>query len=218
MADESKFELGKRLYTEACITCHGGSGVPSKNLRFVVRPRDLSKTILTQEQTYKIIKYGTHYWGSCSDMMPAFRYVYTDKEIGAIAYYVYINFNKNVKNRIEKLYNQSDPIPKNKRSKMLKRGEKVYKRNCSWCHGLDARGNGEATKNPKQSIFPYDLRKTLLTNKQMFLYAKYGGHYWGTDKNDMPSWSRKYDDFTLKSVVKYIDFTFRKNKTKKANP
>jgi len=52
----------------------------------------------------------------------------------------------------------------------------------------------------------------------MFLYAKYGGHYWGTDKNDMPSWSRKYDDFTLKSVVKYIDFTFRKNKTKKANP
>jgi hypothetical protein len=60
------------------------------------------------------------------------------------------------------------------------------------------------------SIFPYDLSKTLLSDKQMFLYIRDGGKAWGTDKTDMPGWSRKYDDFTIKSVVKYIRKNFRK--------
>ena len=50
---------------------------------------------------------------------------------------------------------------------MLKRGEKIYKRNCRWCHGLSGHGDGEATKNPVDSIYPYDLTKTLLTKKTL---------------------------------------------------
>ena len=212
LAQDSKFKMGRDIYIKTCISCHGGSGTPSKNLNFIVSPRDLSKTVLTEQQTYEIIKHGTHYWGSYSDMMPAFKYVYNDAQLHAVAYYISTNFNKGIEKKIENLYSKSDKVPKDKESKMLKRGEKIYKRNCSWCHGLDAKGDGEATRNPEKSIYPYNLGKTLLTNKQMFLYAKYGGKYWGTHKNDMPNWSKKYDDFTLKSVVKYIDITFRKNK------
>jgi hypothetical protein len=45
----------------------------------------------------------------------------------------------------------------------------------------------------------------------MFLYSKYGGKFWGTHKDDMPSWKRKYKDFTLKSVIYYIEETYKKD-------
>ena len=95
--------------------------------------------------------------------------------------------------------------------KMLKRGKKIFNRNCKYCHGDIGKGDGLAAKNPVDSIFPYDLTRTLLTKQQIFLYIKYGGKHWGTDKNDMPSWKKKYDDFTLRSVTKYVDEVLRKN-------
>lgn len=212
LAEDAKFELGEEIYANACISCHGSNGISNKKLSFVVRPRDLSKTILDENQIYKITKYGTFNLGSYADMMPAFKSVYNETELRAVAYYIYKKFVKDSIQRVKRLYAKSDLIPKNKESEMLKRGKKVYKKNCSWCHGLDAKGDGEATKNPDSVVFPYDLTKTILTKEQMFLYAKYGGKFWGTDKDDMPSWSRKYDDYTLKSVIKYINETFRKHK------
>ena len=179
-------------------------------MKFIVKPRDLSKTILNEEQSYQVIKHGAHYWGASADIMPSFKSVYNEKELASVSYYVSKTFNHDVEKKIQKLYAQSDDIPNDKISKMLKRGKKIYKRNCSWCHGLDAKGDGEATRNPEMSIFPYDLSKTLLSDKQMFLYIRDGGKAWGTDKTDMPGWSRKYDDFTIKSVVKYIRKNFRK--------
>ncbi len=44
----------------------------------------------------------------------------------------------------------------------------------------------------------------------MFLYTKEGGKFWGTHKDDMPSWKKKYSDFDLKSVVEYIDKVIKK--------
>ncbi len=208
-ASDAKFDMGKKIYENTCISCHGVDGTAKTGLKFIVEPRSLKKTLLTQEQSYQIIKKGSRYWGSAAAIMPSFESVYNERELRSIAYYVSKTFNPDVDKKIEKYYSKSDKVPDIKKSKMLKRGKKIYKRNCSWCHGLTAKGNGEATRNPEMSIFPYDLSKTLLTDKQMFLYTKYGGKYWGTDKDDMPGWSKKYDDFTIKSVVRFIDEEFR---------
>ena len=210
-AADSKYQRGEKIYKQTCISCHGIDGKAHTKLKFIVSPRSLSKTILNEEQSYQIIKKGTRFWGSAADIMPSFESVYTEEELRSVAHYISKAFNPNVEQKIDKLYAQSGSIPEEKKSKMLKRGKKIYKRNCSWCHGMDARGDGEASKNPEQSIFPYDLTKTILNEKQMFLYAKKGGSFWGTHKNDMPSWSKKYDDFTLKSVVLYIQKNFREN-------
>ena len=208
-SSDTQYVLGEKIYKDTCVSCHGVNGTAKTDMKLIVKPRALSKTILTQEQSYQIIKKGTHYWGSSADMMPAFESVYGEKELRSVAHYISKAFSKDVEKKIDELYAQSEAIPEAKKSKMLKRGKKIYKRNCSWCHGVGAKGDGEATRNPELSIFPYDLTKTLLNEKQMFLYTKYGGQYWGTHKDDMPSWSRKYDDFTIKSVVKYIEDTFR---------
>ena len=207
---ELMYEEGKQIYLETCASCHGEKGDRNKYVEFVVNPRKLTQTILTQEQMYLIIKEGSHAWGAHADIMPAFKYVFDDEQIKSVAYYVAKTFNPNIKEKIDKLYAKSDPIPKEKEAKMLKRGKKIYRRNCSWCHGLSGHGDGEATKNPVDSIFPYNFTKTLLNKKQIFLYAKYGGKYWGTYKDDMPSWKRKYKDYDLKAVTEYIYQSFVK--------
>ncbi|MEA3383348.1 MAG: c-type cytochrome [Campylobacterota bacterium] len=208
--DKNSYEIGKKIYEETCISCHGIDGKASNDIALVVKPRDLTQTLLDEEQTYYITKDGAHYWGAKADIMPSFKSVYNEKQLRAVAHFISIKFNPNVKERITDICKECEEVPKEKESKMLKRGKKIYNRNCKFCHGDTAKGDGIATKSPVDSIFPYDLTKTLLTKQQMFLYVKYGGKHWGTDKNDMPGWKKKYDDFTLRSVTKYVDEVLRK--------
>ena len=211
-ASSEQFKMGENIYKQTCMSCHGKDGGGNSGVSFIVNPRNLNKTVLTEKQSYIIIKEGAHAMGAAADIMPSFKSVYNDRELRSVAHYMYKVFDPKAEQRIEELYSQSDEVPQDKQVKMLKRGKKIYNRNCSWCHGKTGEGNGEATRNPEMSIFPYNLAKSLLDEKQMFLYAKYGGKYWGTQKNDMPSWSKKYDDYTLKSVVKYIMEEFKKEK------
>ena len=212
LATEKDLVLGKKIFEKTCISCHGKDGSANTDVHLVVMPRSLKNSILDEEQNYQIIKKGARYWGSASDIMPSFEPIYNEYELRSVTAYISQTFNPNVKQVRENLYKESDKIPQKKRSKMLKRGKKIYKRNCSWCHGVTAEGDGEATHNPEKSIYPYNLTKTLLDEKQIFLYAKYGGKKFGTHKDDMPKWSRKYDDFTLKSVAKYIVKEFKQKK------
>lgn len=209
---QEDYKLGEEIYTETCVSCHGEDGKAVNSLKLVVKPRDLTKTILSKEQIYLITKDGAHKWGAKADIMPAFKYTYNQKELRSVAYYISQKFQENNEQRVEKIYQESKVVPKDKLSKMLKKGAKVFNRNCKYCHGIDGKGDGEATKKPQDSIYPYNLKKTLLSQKQIFLYIKYGGKFWGTHKDDMPSWKVKYDDFTLKSTAKYVDEVIRGNK------
>jgi len=207
--DKEKFQIGKKLYEQTCISCHGVDGKANTGLKLIVKPRDLSLTPLSEEQTYLITKDGARYWGAKADIMPSFKYVFNEEQLRSIAYYISKNFNPDLDQRIETLCSKYEQEPKDQDEKLLKWGKKIFNRNCKYCHGKEGIGDGEATKNPVDSIYPYNLTKTLLTKKQIFLYVKYGGQYFGTDKNDMPSWKNKYNDFKLHGVAKYIDEVIR---------
>lgn len=214
-AQSAQYKQGELIYKETCLSCHGADGSANGDVSFIVNPRDLRKTLLNEEQTYQIIKKGAHFHGASADIMPSFESVYDEQELRAITRYVREKFDSQAEKRVNELYAKADKIEATRKTKMLKRGKKIYHRNCSWCHGITGKGDGEATRNPEMSIFPYNLVKTLLTQKQMFLYIKYGGKYWGTAKEDMPSWSRKYDDFTIKSIIKYIEVDLKGKKNVK---
>lgn len=207
--DQYKFTQGKNLYEQTCVSCHGVDGKSNTNMQLIVKPRDLSKTLLTQEQMYHIIKDGAHFWGAKADIMPAFKQVFNEEQLKSLAYYITKKFNKDLEKRINTDYSLSEKEPIAQEKEMKKWGVKIYKRNCKYCHGIKGKGDGEATKNPEYSIFPYDLTKTLLTKKQIFLYVKFGGKHYGTAKDDMPSWKKKYNDFKLHSVAKYLDEVVR---------
>ena len=207
LAQDNMFERGKEIYDMTCIGCHGENGNTNQNMQLVIKPRKLSKIILTQEQSYKIIRDGSLSWGSHSDLMPSFKTVFEDDKMKAVAHYITKAFNSKREEKVKKLLAQSKDVDTSDTAKMLKVGEKIFKRNCSLCHGLTGHAESEyveKSKSNKDFIYPYILAKIPLDEDQIFLYAKYGGHYWGADKDDMPSWKKKYDDFKLKSVAIYI--------------
>jgi len=200
-------QVGKKIYLETCISCHGKQGETNSDIQLVVKPRKLQKTILTKEQSFKIIKQGAHYFGAHADIMPTFKYVYNDEEIMAVALYISKIFNNKRDEKIKKLLQQSQMPTSDEKINMLTLGKKVFQRTCALCHGTkgDAKSEYvEMSKKEENFIYPYNLTRTLLDEKQIFLYAKYGGHFWGADKKDMPSWKNKYNDIALKSVAKYI--------------
>jgi mono/diheme cytochrome c family protein len=206
-SNDEQFDIGKKVYEETCISCHGINGETNPAMKLAVKPRKLNMTILEPSQSAKIIAQGAHYWGARADIMPAWKYIYSQEQIEAVALYISKAFNPTRDEKIKKLMDESTSVAKISDEKMLKIGAKIFKRNCSLCHGKTGNGESDYVEKSKASnvfIYPYNLTRTLLTQDQIFLYAKFGGHYWGTDKSDMPSWKKKYDDVKLKSVAKYI--------------
>ena len=202
----NKFEEGKNIYLNTCLSCHGKDGETNPQIMLVIKPRKLQKTILTQAQSFKIIKEGAHYWGANANIMPSFKGVYDDKQIESVAYYIHNAFNSTRDEKINKLINESKTEALSE-AKSLKIGQKIFTRNCSLCHGIQGHGDGVFVKESKKNgnfLYPYNLSRTLLSKNQIFLYAKFGGHFWGTHKDDMPAWKSKYNDTELKSVAKYI--------------
>jgi len=199
--------IGERLYQKTCISCHGQNGETDPNMKLIVKPRKLQKTILTQEQSYQIIKHGAHHFGAHADIMPAFKYVYNDEQMYSLAYFISVSFNPKRDEKIKKLLKKSTKLTKKESLDSLERGKKIFLNKCALCHGETGDGKGlyvEQSKINKKFIYPYNLTRTLLNTEQIFLYAKFGGHYWGTDKDDMPTWKKKLNDTKLQSVANYI--------------
>jgi len=192
----------EELYKKACISCHSDTGETK-----------LDRTILNQKQSFAIIKEGAHFWGAHSDIMPAFKYLLSDKQIYSLAHYVSQTFNKNIEIKTRDLLSQSTPLSTQELQNRMLVGEKIFKKSCALCHGIKGDAVSEYTKNSQGRhafIYPYNLTRTLLREDQIFLFAKYGGKFWGTDKADMPAWGKRYNDIELKSVAHYIQNRIKK--------
>jgi len=204
---EEMLKVGARLYKNTCAACHGKNGETNREMELVVKPRKLQKTILTKEQSYQIIKHGAHHFGAHADIMPAFKYVYNNEQLSSLAYYISHSFNTQREAKIKKLLADSTKLSLDDKKAAMRVGKKIFQKKCALCHGINGNGESEYVEQSKADenfIYPYKLSRTLLDEDQIFLYAKFGGHYWGTDKDDMPSWKRKLNDVKLRSVAEYI--------------
>jgi len=201
------FALGKGVYEQTCISCHGENGQTNAQMELIVKPRKLNQSILSEDQSYEIIKHGAHHWGAHADIMPAFKYVYDERQLRSVAHYISHQFHPKRDEKVSQLLQKSMIYSVSIEDDMLGVGKKIFTKKCAKCHGKKGDGESryvELSKNEDDFIYPYNLRKTLLNEDEIFLYAKYGGKFWGTHKDDMPSWKRKYDDFQLRSVARYI--------------
>ena len=212
--DFQEYKLGKKFYFQACAACHGKTGSPNQELHLAIRPRNLNKTILLRSQIYKVIKNGAREYGAHSSIMPAFKYIYDEETLHAITTYVYIEYAKNTQTKITQHLKKADKLSKDEEKNMLLVGKHIFKRTCSKCHGEMGNADSLYVKGSNVNhdfIYPYNLQKILLNENQIFLFAKFGSYYWGSDKSDMPEWGNKYSDAELKSVAKFIQESIKQN-------
>lgn len=94
----------------------------------------------------------------------------------------------------------------------IKLGERLYNRTCIMCHGEEGKGDGSITKNSSNTIEPKAFIKTILSEEQIYLFAKHGGQYWGAANSDMPDWGDKFSDTELKSIARYITKKLKKTR------
>ncbi len=96
----------------------------------------------------------------------------------------------------------------------VKLGERLYNRTCIWCHGEEGKGDGVAAKDESYGVTPKAFVSTILTEEQIYLYAKHGGQYWGSANSDMPGWTTQFSDTELKSIARYINTKIKKTHDK----
>lgn len=210
--NERAIERGERLFADNCASCHVGR-MEAFSDSFRVNPRDLTLSLLDQEQMIATVKKGTQFYGSATDYMIGYEGIYSDDEIRDIIAYVHKELNTGNK-KANRLYAEALPISSEKtEEEVFEEGRKVYLRRCIHCHGPHGKGDGIAVKASMGNLFPYDLTKTLLTDEQKFLFIKYGSKEWGTERDDMPAWGRVYDDHSIHSVVNYINHIKKVNAT-----
>jgi|GEM_PF-1603491 len=207
-SSDEMMKKGKEIFEQTCSGCHGKDGTGMKQGGFSVQPRNLTKSILNENQIYLVAKKGAYHWGAVTTGMPAWEGVYDDDSLKSVAHYIYETLSKDSSKKVENYKYDSSKLSE----KALKRGKKIFFRNCAYCHGKEGKGNGVATYNPEKSIFPYDLTKLILSEKQIFLFAKFGGKHWGSQKDDMPGWGVKYDDETLMGVARYVEEHLKKKR------
>ncbi len=90
----------------------------------------------------------------------------------------------------------------------LQKGEKLFKNNCSPCHGIGGKGDGPVIK---KGFYPVDLtalQTQARTDGYIYAYIKYGG------KILMPSYRENVSSDEAWDIVNYVRKLQGKNKDK----
>lgn len=89
---------GEKIYKSSCLFCHGesgmGDGIASKKPENYFYPKNLNKTILSEEQIFLVAKHGAYYYGALKQDMPAWGVRHNDEELRAVAKYVKDTFKR----------------------------------------------------------------------------------------------------------------------------
>lgn len=215
---------GASIYIKNCALCHGdlldGKGLYGES--FYPPPANflLPQSILSKSKSYvywRLMKGGQGLpkkfepWNSA---MPSWEGVLTEEQIWKVIHFIY-----------EKSKELSSATTHNVSTPTIERGEQVYSKNCSICHGEKGAGDGPGAK--VSSPFPRNfikghikLRSTpfgkIPTDKDLFEAITSGST--GTT---MPSWKHLSEDdrhslvLYLKSLSKKFLKFVKKGKTHK---
>lgn len=185
-------ERGKEIYYEKCAYCHGetGDGAGPAASYTSPRPRKLSKAqykirttpfgkIPTDDDIFNIITEGMP-----GTTMPAWRHLPESDRRSLVLYL------KTLSDKFEKFYAKGEILesvvagdPPAITAQSLARGKDLFLKNCSGCHGLLGRNDGESTKRvvnvASDAIWPRNLTKPWLfrrgsSRKDIFLTVRTG--------------------------------------------
>jgi len=227
-------ELGKKVYMERCMVCHGKKGDGNGPVNVMRRVEQSGRTIETypRDFTVGVFKFRTTPTGCLPtdndllyiinngiqrSFMPAHKDRLTEKEKKAVIAYI-----KTFSDRWEE-EEPCDPIPVKKpdwvgTEESIKKGAIVYKKMKCWeCHGYDGTGNGPKADLLKddwgKKIWPFDFTtgelKRGTTPENIYITFTTG-----LDGTGMPSYEDSLSEEERWHLVSYTLWLMGKTKWK----
>ncbi|MHB1391344.1 MAG: cbb3-type cytochrome c oxidase subunit I [Thermoleophilia bacterium] len=212
----SVVDTGKDLYTEKCVSCHGGSGNgqgPYARMA-VTRPANLNERL----SNYPDPAAPFHFWrvatGVPGTAMPAWGISLSDDEIWKLNTYE-MTFRYGSFRTIDGTISdqEGDNFAQRTGSKPaiagtpedFQRGKEIYALYCAQCHGESGQGDGPASiASPKGYIQPKPANFTESARD----FELYGRYVWkvteGVETTNMPPWKRALSEEEISRVIFYI--------------
>ncbi len=186
---EYAISAGSNVFAENCAACHGsgaagGKGFPNLNDDDWVWGGKI-------EDIFNTIKYGVRSGEEKAhfSQMPAFGVdqVLKPEEIEAVAQYV---LSLSDKNYIKERRTGAGPASR----EPLEEGKKIFKAQCSSCHGIEGKGSRElGAPNLTDGIWLYGGSKEDVV--QSITYSRAGV---------MPAWGKRFDDDTIRKLAIFV--------------
>ncbi|PIQ97481.1 MAG: Triheme cytochrome c [Nitrospinae bacterium CG11_big_fil_rev_8_21_14_0_20_56_8] len=215
---EPSEDLGKKIYQDKCVHCHGATGEGDGVITpfSSPRPRDLSKghiklrttpfgKVPTDDDLFLAITHGMK-----GTTMPPWGHLSETERWGLVAYIKTLSpkFEKfEKKNKSHTIITVPEPPPLTLES--IARGKDLFIKNCSGCHGVKGRNDGVSTRKivniPTDALWPRNLSKPWtfrrgVSRKQIYLTLRTG-----LSGTAMPRFSeRVFNDAKVWDIVHYV--------------
>jgi len=211
------FEKGKKIYSEKCISCHGGSGNGQGPYarRSITRPANLYERI----SHYPHPDAPYHFWridaGVPGTTMPPWGNSLSEDDIWHVATYE-MSFTEGtlrlvdgttaMKSAMEFAKNNTfEKAPIEGTKEEFEKGKKLFTLYCQQCHGKDGLGNGPASKTSDRGYIdpqPANLREV---GANMKMYGQYIYQIKeGLPTTQMPSWKKALTDEEIYLLSYYV--------------
>lgn len=202
--DKPSVERGKELYLETCAYCHGeiGNGDGHGANFSSPRPRKLTKglhkfrttpygKIPSDQDIFNIISKGMP-----GTTMPAWDHLPESDRWSLVL------FLKTLSSKFENFYTRGETLeiitprePSPSTPEGLVQGKELFIKNCSGCHGLEGRSDGEATERivniDSDALWPRNLTKPWMFRRGNSLKDLYTTIRTGLSGTSMPRFTEK---------------------------
>ncbi len=210
-AQKGDIALGRALYQNECVICHGAVGNgDGPAARFLdPRPRDFTRGIFkirstpflaTDEDLFRTITRGIP-----GTLMPSFEHLTDDERWNLVAYVK--SFAKGFKTESPKPITIPEPPPQT--PQLLAEGEQLYEdAGCFACHGQSGKGDGPSADTLKDDwgypISPYDFTVPGRMKGGSTVEDVYRGFSVGIGGTPMPSYGEVLSEEQHWALAYYV--------------
>lgn len=208
------FDIGKEIFTQRCLSCHGcsGNGEGPYARHVVTQPANLNERISTYAGEYY------HLWrvseGVPGTAMPAWKLTLNETEVSLVTIYemsFVLGSTRTVSGDISDAEgdNYANTVlntpPIGGTMQEFDDGKMIFNLYCAQCHGESGQGDGPASINsPGGYITPEPANFTESGSD----FTNYGRYVWkvkeGVETTNMPPWKWALTDDEVYQVVFYI--------------
>jgi len=196
---EPTLERGAKVYVERCTLCHGRKGMGEGMLPLLLKVYPNTNLVNTEQLTEESIRSAVALGVSREDLSsfsPPFGRELTWTNLESVILFVtYLREeNETAITLVDDFMNKQDP------SKHL--GRRIYKAQCTLCHGKFAEGDGRMARiirNPS----PADLTASRLPEGYLYDIIYKGGEKMSRSPK-MPPWGDQFTEVQMQSIILYL--------------